>query len=142
MKLRILLTALLLSTPAMAQQPDPYARSDREYRLKQYYTHRSQTLDSVRFFFSAVGCGVITKDAADGFRNHYLTPLIEEIAHISGGGGPGGLPLNETANLWPFSVQAQNEGLAIAREPGKCEWFKQNPEVVRSLRGMAARGIY
>jgi hypothetical protein len=130
----LLAAALALTvTGALAQPVDPYADSDRKQRAATYLAYRDQVLANIKLFYFAKGCKVLTKDGADGLRNHYNKTLWET---------PQFLNAEPTSSKIARTQAAEREGTAQATEPDACDWFKARPEVVRSLREMQERGVH
>jgi hypothetical protein len=138
MKFMSLIALMLIASAtgaAQAQSRDPYAVSDGRQRVANYYAYRNDVLENIRFIYSAKGCGVISNDAADGMRNFYLRPLYESPSLVTAVPG-------EIAKVGPLTRTAEQEGLARAQISGGCDWFNDNPDVVRVLREAAWRGVH
>jgi hypothetical protein len=133
-----LAAAIAIATVALAQPVDPCADSDRKPRAERYLAYREEIMNGVKLFFFAEGCRVLLPSQGSQLTNFYTRPLFQSPQMIMA------TPQNpnETAHIVQLIEAAGREGYAHAREPGACDWFKANPEVVRSLRGDIERGLH
>jgi hypothetical protein len=124
---------LALTANASAQRRDPYAESDRQQILADYYADRAKAIDNIKFVYFAKGCKVITY-GADNLRNYFLRSLIEGPYYRQATS-----EMDHIVALWKT---AEQEGRTQSPVPNACDWFKENPTVVRSLRDAEQRGVY
>lgn len=113
------------------QTSDPYADSDRKQKSSKYVAYRDRVMDSVKLFYFAAACRVIEHNVADNFRNFYTTPLYQSLEFL------GAEPVNSIVARYQA---AERDGTALAAQG--CDFFKDRPEIVRTLREMRQRGVH
>jgi hypothetical protein len=114
----------------MAQPSDPYGASDRKLSAEKWFALRDQAFANIKFIYFAMGCG-----AVGGGAEALLSPQILWLSDPRSGMRAVYSP-QVVQQLEQGQKVAQRDGAAQAKEPGACDYFKQHPEVVRSLREM------
>lgn len=124
----------LLSSPAWAQEADPYERDYRKELVQQYKAERDAIYEEVEILYSAVQCKVFSDSGETTpyimarvreFNARYLPEFARRGYQL-----PGGL-INVEA--------AAQRGFARGREPGACDYFRDHPDVVVDLRRLSGQ---
>lgn len=129
MRKLIVMALALFSTAAAAH--DPYANIVSEQRAKDYYARRTMVVNDVKFAFFAKGCGVLLGDGAGIIKNRIVYPLYQPSSGLDA------VPAGETGRMEAMVRTAEQEGLAQSKNPGACDWFRDNPAVIVNLRAAA-----
>lgn len=113
--------------PGWAQQIDPYADAVQSEKLAHYYDFRSYYLKQVEYLEWSAGCGVVSNQGV-------ISALLNQIAAGSD------VTIIDT-HIDGLRQQAADRGQAKAKERNGCQYWRDHPEEVVSLRQRALSAI-